>query len=138
MAVEMSKFIIKGQLDFGRVSNFDRIIIVHPKSKWRMDLLGRLQELQLNARDNKIQFNYTISDTLLTDIELQENLIKKLAGCLDTDFSTYETGYSEYTSCTEYVSTLSIGGHDLMKELRNSKGKYIHIEVYYKSIFEKL
>lgn len=39
----------------------------------------------------------------------------------------YNVGYSEYTITGFHVDTLTIGGHDLLKELKSHNGQYINM-----------
>lgn len=74
---------------------------------------------------------YYISDKEITWDEINEEHIKHIVGGLDTE-KRY-AGYSEYT-VTESWTELLVGGHDLRKELKSYKDKYVLIKIDYKII----
>ena len=72
---------------------------------------------------------YYVSNKKITWDKAVETQIKKLAGVLDTE-KRFD-GYSEYT-ITDSWTELFVGGHDLRKELKSYKGKYVLIRIDYK------
>lgn len=57
--------------------------------------------------------------------EAKESLIDKIYGtCLCT---AHYTGYSEWTIIGLKVDSLTLGGHDLVKEFKSHGGEYVHL-----------
>ena len=57
--------------------------------------------------------------------EAKESLIDEVYGtCLCT---AHYTGYSEWTIIGLKVDSLTLGGHDLVKEFKSHKGEYVHL-----------
>lgn len=57
--------------------------------------------------------------------EAKESLIDEIYGtCLCT---AHYTGYSEWTIIGLKVDSLTLGGHDLVKEFKSHKGEYVHL-----------
>ena len=74
----------------------------------------------------QVSVRYFISDTEKSKNELTENFICSLAGATNADYS------DRYSDLTGYLWTdeeLNIGGHDLMKEIKENIGKYIYMEI---------
>lgn len=57
--------------------------------------------------------------------EAQNAMVSYLCG--DIKGSGYNTGYSEWTILGFNIENLTIGGHDLRKELASHEGEYIHL-----------
>lgn len=114
-------------------SNWHKIILLNSDG-YKIDLIARFSELELNALDGEIQVNYHISKNELSEIELKENLIKTISGSFDTDYEANGYWYSSWTSGTDYDCSLEINGHDLYAELMNEQGKYVFFEINYKEL----
>ena len=57
--------------------------------------------------------------------EAKESLIDEIYGaCLCT---AHYTGYSEWTIIGLKVDSLTLGGHDLVKEFKSHEGEYVHL-----------
>lgn len=69
---------------------------------------------------------YYVSDTKQSKKSLNESLIRKISGDVKADFGSH---YSEYTGYLWTDEEFNVGGHDLMQELHNSKGKWLYMEI---------
>lgn len=76
--------------------------------------------------DKQVTVRYWTSDEEKTKDELQEGVLRKLFGNIDAD---YGDRYSETTGYLWTNEDISIGGHNLLEEIRSYVGKYIHLEV---------
>ena len=75
-----------------------------------------------------LSVRYFISDKPKSLDELTTDLFKRLYGYGDADV---HGSYSEYTGFLWWNENFTIGGHDLMKEIEEHDGKYIHLEIGY-------
>ena len=71
------------------------------------------------------QLKIYYSDRECNLADAQNGFIKSLYGDIEGHGSYY--GYSEYTILGFDLETLSIGGHDLINELKTHEGNYVHI-----------
>ena len=76
-----------------------------------------------------MQVNYWISDKPCTRSEMTEGVLRKLVGAIESEYTSYDFQYSSWTSDTAYETGLTVGGHDLFTELKQSDGKYLIIEL---------
>jgi hypothetical protein len=77
---------------------------------------------------NKIvNIRYWISDTDDTPDIIKERYLKTLMGVVDVDYGYIY--YSEITGGQLTAETLTIGGHDLLKELATFNEKYVLLEI---------
>jgi hypothetical protein len=108
----------------------------HHYENWEALFLGDgddddepLAETLMHDRDRRGPYasvRYFISDTPKTIDELEEGLVRRLAGQLDAD---YDDHYSEITGYLWTDEEIRVGGHDLMAELRSHVGRYAYIEI---------
>ena len=82
--------------------------------------------LEENISDKNVTVRYWISNIKQTKEEIQINSTLIVMGLLESEF------YERYSDCTGYLWTdeeINVGGHDLLKELKASLGKYIILEI---------
>lgn len=115
--------IIKADYD-----TWTKIILVQP-DEYKIDLMGRLSELALNAKSGLFQINYHICDKPLTEIELKEAHILSIHGGLTADYEANGYNYSSWTHGTDYDTVIKVGKHDLYNELINHVGKWVYFEI---------
>jgi len=75
-----------------------------------------------------LSVRYFISDKEKSIDKLTEDLIKKICGVGNSEYS------DAYSECTGYLWTnqeLDVGGHDLIAELDSNVGKYLYLEIDY-------
>ncbi len=99
---------------------------------YKVDLVGRFKEAIESFPDMGVQVNYYLSDNVCTKEQMLEGFLKKLFGSVDASYTTHDYSYSSWTKGTDYDSNLTIGGHDLFKELSNEEGRFILIELNFK------
>lgn len=121
-------FTIRGTIQRGHCGSYPTIMLLHPKSGWKQDLVGRLMEMQANFNKHHFQLNYYIVEKPMSVSEITEMaILKTVGGYMEAEYSSYETGYSEWTQWTEHKSKIEIGRHDLLKELANHVGKFLYL-----------
>lgn len=84
------------------------------------------ETLQDDIANKRVTVRYWVSDKPATKEEAVADFVKTLSGMADCDFG------SRYSEITGYLWTdedCKIGGHDLLKELRNNAGKWLILEV---------
>ena len=69
---------------------------------------------------------YWITNAPATKTEAQESFIRQLSGDVDGKF---ESRYSEITGYLWTDENLTVGGHDLIAELKSYAGKYLILEI---------
>ena len=83
------------------------------------------------ANNNKIAFNYFVSDQKISENEAIENLIVTTMGFIDATIESEGTSYSEVTPdlCWSHDNKFIIGGHDMNKRLSKFIGKWLLIRI---------
>lgn len=79
-------------------------------------------------RKKQVTVRYWISDIEQTKEQLKENQLLAISGAVCAD---YGACYSEYTGYLWTDEELKVGGHNLIRELRDNVGKFLYMEVYY-------
>ena len=78
--------------------------------------------------DKKVALRYFISDEPIASLkEAEEAFVRTLFGACDV--RAHPVFGSEWTGQYGFDQDLTIGGHDLLEELRTHVGKYVLIEV---------
>jgi hypothetical protein len=111
----------------------DKIYLVQDDGT-KIDLIKRFASIDELSRYSGMQVNYHISDTLLTERELKEELIRRISGDVTAEYTSESYHYSSWTSGTDYYSTLTVGGHNLFSEIGGFEGKYVFFEIITKDI----
>lgn len=88
--------------------------------------LSKYFEAELGWGKRKASVRYYIGDTEVNPKTVDEDRIRHILGDLEVD---YHHRYSDYTGYLWTESGFKIGGHDMLKTLRENKGKYIHLEI---------
>jgi hypothetical protein len=73
---------------------------------------------------------YFISDVPATKDELESDLVRVVCGACK---SRYGMHYSEITGYLWTDEDFNVGGHDLIAELRSNLGKFLYMEVEYRT-----
>jgi hypothetical protein len=120
------EFVGKIIIAYGIDSSFERIFL-EGADGYKVDLLGRLHETMYNY-GTKVSIRYWISPESQTKDELITRTLSILDGAIDIEFDAHEYSYSEWTHRVDYVTTFTIGGHDMFKELKSRDGKYLYLE----------
>lgn len=98
----------------------------------RLSAKGEVDELggvSLNIPNCSVRIYY--SDNKITLDEVQEKHIRQLFGDLDVFGENY--GYSEWTIMGFNLESLTVGGHNLIKELENNMDRYANIVIEYEN-----
>jgi len=114
--------------------NWEKIKLVQDDG-YKIDLIGRVKEAT-ESYSTDIQVSYYISSNKITKREMIENHLKKLYGYCDASYESSDYAHSSWTTGTNYDSNLTIGGHNLFKELKSHEGKFILIILNFKSAGE--
>jgi len=125
----MKKIELSGIIEFVKASwKWEKIKLTQPDG-YKIDLVSRFAEAVDNYPGVKVQVNYWISDKPCTKSEMTEGVLRKLVGAIESEYTSYDFQYSSWTSDTAYETGLTVGGHDLFTELKQSDGKYLIIEL---------
>lgn len=84
------------------------------------------EALQEHIDKKKVTVRYFIADKHETRAQLIEGLIQNLYGDATAD---YHSHYSEYTGYLYTDEDLIIGGHDILSEIKHSKGRFLYLEI---------
>lgn len=124
----MKKLTLEGFIAF-EFTEFTEVKLVQSDG-YRIDLIGRFKEVANSYPKAFLQVNYWLSNSYQTKDEILKGLMASFYGELSADYETENFSGSSMTgSWTERISTLEIGGHDLIKELRDEDGRFIIIEL---------
>lgn len=93
--------------------------------------LADLIEDDMTERGRFASVRYWVTDEPRTREELDDGMIRTLEGDLDAKFHVH---YSEIIGYLWTDEELTVGGHDLLEELRSFKGKYLYLEIAYATI----
>lgn len=94
-------------------------------------LAEKIQDL-LTKYGSLVSVRYFVSDKIVSSIEkAQEEFLKRVMGFADAD---YGMRYSEVTGYLQTDEELWVGGHDLLKELYGSVGKYLLMEITFHDV----
>lgn len=88
------------------------------------------EEIQsaINIYGHNLTVRYFLTDTMLPKEQLEENLAKSLMGAGNAEYNMH---YSDITGYLWTDEELNVGGHDLLGELQESIGKFLHMEIEY-------
>lgn len=90
--------------------------------------LARCVLNDIDQHGSYLSTSYYVSDVPLSEEQLQIEFLK----CLDGDATAqYAVMYSEITGYLGTEQDLTIGGHDLLAELRSYEGKYVWLKIGY-------
>lgn len=110
---------------------WNKIILVQSDGL-KVDLLARIVEM-VNSFGTTGQVNYWVSDKPTTKDEAVEKFLEKLYGKIEAEYETNSYYYSTSTGGgVEYDCELTIGGHNLYRELADKEGKFLIIELSFK------
>jgi len=82
----------------------------------------------LEEHGRMVTVRYFITDEHRTIEELTENHVRMLVGAATAEYSQR---YSEITGYLWTDAELNVGGHDLLTELRDHAGRYLHMTVMF-------
>ena len=122
---------LKGRIEKGWTDNWQTIKLVQ-EDGYKIDIVGRFKEATESFPNMEIQVGYYLSDNVCTKEEILEGFLKKLFGSVDASYEANGYAYSSWTTETDYDTNLTIGGHDLFRELNNEEGRFILIELNFK------
>lgn len=127
----MKKIKLFGKIERSYIGLFETIILVQDDG-YKIDLIGRLREVEINSIDGMVQINYHTSDVYLTEHSYVENHILSISGALTAEYEANGYSYSSMTSGTDYETILTVGKHNLFNELMSFNGKFAFFEINYK------
>lgn len=78
--------------------------------------------LESSIRHKKVSVKYYISSEKVTQEVAEDNFIRTIEGDSKVE---YQMGYSEYTGYLWTDEEITIGGHDLLKELKSFENQYL-------------
>lgn len=86
-------------------------------------LVERLEEI----KDKQVSIRWFTSDKEKIFEQAEEDLIRTIMG--EAEEVYLNNAYSDYTGYLYTDENLTVGGHDLIEELRSFKGQFINMEV---------
>lgn len=119
----MTTKIYKGKIWIGPYGFNDEALFVGENTEpftqvWNDDFQERQQ----------VSVKYWISETEKTREQLQENHLLCISGATEADYGDRGSDVTGYLWTDQ---DLTVGGHDLFKELNDKAGKFIYMEVSY-------
>lgn len=124
----MKTIILSGFIKFDWSDSWQTIKLIQ-EDGYKIDLVNRFKEAIESYENEKVQVNYYLSDNACTKNEMVEGWLKKLVGAIDASYEANGYSYSSWTSGTDYDTNFSVGGHNLLSELRSEEGKFMIIEL---------
>ena len=122
---------IKGKIEKGYTDSWETIKLVQ-EDGYKIDLVGRFKEATESFPKCDVQVGYYLADNVCSKNEILEGFLKKLYGSVEASYEANAYAYSSWTSGTDYDTNLTIGGHDLFRELANEEGRFILLELNFK------
>lgn len=122
---------IEGRIELGWIDSWETIKLVQ-EDGYKIDLVGRFKEAIESFPKCDIQVDYYLADNVSTKEEILEGFLKKLYGNVEASYEAIEYAYSSWTAGTDHDTNLTIGGHDLFRELANEDGRFILLELNFK------
>ena len=109
---------------------YDILFVGGTKSSWLSNednrpLAERVQDLMMSHGDF-LSIRYWVSDKEQPLEEVQEEFLMELMGAANADYGHH---YSELTGYLWTDEELMVGGHDLLKELKSHKDRFLHLEI---------
>ena len=125
----MTKFSLSGIIKYEHPElKFEKIKLIQDDG-YKIDLIGRFQELKESHPPLKIQVNYFISEKPCSLEEAKKRWLAKISGALKAEYNSEEYHYSKWSYGIDYESNLKIGGHSLFDELRQYENKFLILKM---------
>jgi len=128
LIMEKKIIVLEGIIDWMDWGNWSSTCLKQPDGL-KQDLISRFQEVENSFPDKTLTIRYWITYKPLSKQELSEEMLKQLSGHIDASREADHYSYSEYTSGTDYNSNLTVGGHNIQRELDDNLGKFARIEI---------
>lgn len=119
---------ISGIIEYTSTLKWETIKLVQ-EDGYKIDLVGRFKEAIESFPNMDIQVGYYLSDNICKKEEILEGFLKKLFGSVEASYEANGYAYSSWTTGTDYDTNLTIGGHNLLRELQHENGRFILIEL---------
>jgi|GEM_PF-4326091 len=106
---------------------FNGIISEGSDSEFKIgdDIVVEVVEEELEF-ESDVFLRYIISANKISPEDIPEILFNNLYGDIEAEHGCIP--YSEWTGFVGWSDTLSVGGHDLIRELMGYEGKYCYLE----------
>lgn len=127
----MKTITLSGVIKFEYSDSWETIKLIQ-EDGYKIDLVNRFKEAVESFSNSQVQVNYYLSDNPCTKNEMVEGWLKKLVGSIDAGYEANGYAYSSWTSGTDYDTNFSVGGHNLLSELRSESGRSMIIELNFK------
>ena len=124
----MEKKVYRGRLRFGSNGMEDEILVIDTGDVKFDGFLVEVIRTDMCLYGDLLTVRYFITDEECPADKLDEELLKTLLG---KGSATYSMGYSEITGYLWTNQNLRVGGHNLLNELWDRVGKWIHMEIEY-------
>lgn len=132
----MKKITLSGIVLFKHDDEFERIKLVQ-EDGYEIDLILRFQEAISNYKDHMVKVGYGVSDAPCTEDEMQEGFLRHVLGVPNVGYDKSEYRYSSWTWGTDYNTNFRVGGHNIMNELYEQKGKFLLLSLEFEKKEEK-
>lgn len=117
-----------GLVDTGYTFDDWLTIKLEDETGYKTDLLFRFEEWR-NSFGSKMSVRFWVTDVPASFEDAQEGFIRHVTGASSTGLEANHYQYSEWTSGCDYECELKVGGHDLIAEMRQHKGKHAWVEL---------
>jgi len=88
--------------------------------------LPLVKEFEECLKGRQVSVRYWVSAKEKSKDQIKEDALRRILGFVD---AKYDDIYTESTGYLWTTEDLSIGGHDVIKELRSHAGKFVYLEV---------
>ena len=125
----MKKHTLSGIIKYDYSGDYKKLYLVD-SGGLHIDMIGRVSEIKISYPENPIQVCYWTSDKPTTRNKMMEGyLMSVFGGNLEVGYENNGFMGSEWTGYIDsYDTELSIGGHDLLRELINLNGSFLIID----------
>lgn len=122
------KKIYKGMLIRGTNGEEDNLLVLLKNYRADAGPLADVIKDDIQSYGDFLTVRYYISSEELSPHKLQEEHLKTLIGIGDAQYSVH---YSEITGYLWTDEEITVGGHDLLEELKSYLGKWLWMEIEY-------
>jgi hypothetical protein len=132
MGQEFNTIELSGIIQYGTTNDYFETIKLIQEDGYKIDLIGRFKELVESFPSAQFKVDYYVADERATKDQILEKILDQFYGVISVEFEQHDWQYSSWTKGTDYNTTFSVGGHDMLSELRQHYDRFLIIELKWK------